>query len=319
MLEYTGERFLPSESGQIRYEHFHRYALCLPAVAGKSVLDIASGEGYGSALLARVARSVTGVDVDQAAVAHANAQYAGRENLRFLHGSAAAIPLPDQSVEVVTSFETIEHHDQHEEMVSEIKRVLQPGGLLIISSPNKLTYSDIPNYQNPYHVKELYYDEFAALLGRHFAHARYFGQKLAVASFIYNLIEHECQPPRPLSGSAAAFDAPFQPLPQPLYFVALCSDDPARVAQTLDTFYLDGNEDVWNDQMQAHAAQIAELVAHNKTREAEWKQAHEALKQQNAEKEAVIRRLTENLDSIIQSRAWNTMQTLWKWRGKLPF
>jgi ubiquinone/menaquinone biosynthesis C-methylase UbiE len=319
MLEYTGERFLPSESGQIRYEHLHRYALCLSAVTGKTVLDIASGEGYGSALLARAARSVMGVDVDQAAVTHANAQYAGRANLRFLHGSAAAIPLPDQAVEVVTSFETIEHHAQHEEMLGEIKRVLQPGGLLIISSPNKLTYSDIPNYQNPFHVKELYYDEFAALLGRHFRHSRYFGQKLAVASFIYNLSASESQPPRPLSGGAPALDAPFAPLPNPLYFVALCSDDPARVAQTLDTSYLDGAEDVWNDQMQAHAAEIARLQAHHQARETEWKQAHDTLKQQNAEKEAVIRRLSENLETIIRSRAWNTLQSFWKWRGKLPF
>ena len=63
-MEFTGERYVPSEEGQIKYEHVHRYALSLEFVAGKSVLDIASGEGYGAALLASSAKSVTGVDID---------------------------------------------------------------------------------------------------------------------------------------------------------------------------------------------------------------------------------------------------------------
>src|SRR5213076_2544358 len=136
-----------------------RYALSLNFVEGKSVLDIASGEGYGAALLASKAQSVTGVDIDPQTVMHAKHTYCNPK-LTFMVGSCDDIPLPDGSFDVVTSFETIEHHDKHEEMLDEIKRVLKPDGVLIISSPNRLTYSDEPGYKNPFHVKELYYDEF---------------------------------------------------------------------------------------------------------------------------------------------------------------
>ncbi len=63
-IEFSGELYVPTETGQIKYEHLHRYALALEFAAGKSVLDIASGEGYGAALLAKVAQCVTGVDID---------------------------------------------------------------------------------------------------------------------------------------------------------------------------------------------------------------------------------------------------------------
>src|SRR5690242_564830 len=116
-MEFTGERFVPTETGEIRHEHLHRYAWCSRLVAGKDVLDIACGEGYGSAMLARHARSVTGVDIAQSAVQHAAERYGGTPGLQFTCGDAAQIPLGDQSVDVVVSFETIEHHDRHREML----------------------------------------------------------------------------------------------------------------------------------------------------------------------------------------------------------
>src|SRR5438046_4599704 len=136
-MEFTGERFVPSEIGPIKYEHVHRYAVALNFALGKSVLDIASGEGYGAALLAQVAQSVTGVDIDPESVNYSKHRYY-LPNLTFLVGSCDSIPLPDAAVDIVTSFETIEHHDQHENMMLEIKRVLKPNGYLIISSPNRL-------------------------------------------------------------------------------------------------------------------------------------------------------------------------------------
>ena len=136
-MEFTGERYVPTEAGEIRHEHLHRYAWCARLVEGKDVLDIACGEGYGSAMLARRARSVRGVDIAGDAVAHANATYQGIHGLEFMRGNAAEIPLADNSVDVVVSFETIEHHDRHQEMLSEIRRVLRSDGLLVISSPNR--------------------------------------------------------------------------------------------------------------------------------------------------------------------------------------
>src|SRR5437016_8940163 len=185
-MDFTGERYVPAIEGQIRYEHLHRYALCLQLVGGKTALDIASGEGYGAALLATAAKSVTGVDLDAATVEHARHLYY-KPNLTFAVGGCDRIPLPDNAFDVVTSFETIEHHDKHDEMLDEIKRVLKPGGTLIISSPNRLTYSDEPGYKNPFHVKELYYDEFNELLRRRFKSIRMFGQRLAAGSFVFPL------------------------------------------------------------------------------------------------------------------------------------
>ena len=133
MLEFTGERYVPDVTGEIRHEHLHRYGLALGLLAGKDVLDIACGEGYGSAMLAAEARSVIGIDNAAKVVAHARKTYKKSTNLTFEVGDAKAIPLDDQSVDVVVSFETIEHLAEQDEMLAQIARVLRPGGLLIIS------------------------------------------------------------------------------------------------------------------------------------------------------------------------------------------
>lgn len=183
IMEFTGERFVPQIHGNIELEHMHRYLMACDLAAGKDVLDIACGEGYGSARLARFARQVYGVDISNDAVDHAICNYAA-DNIQFLVGSCEAIPLPDQSIDLIVSFETIEHHDKHDEMMLEIKRVLRPNGVVIISSPDKQTYSVESNYKNPYHVKELFADEFKKLLSGTFKHAKYFGQKVTYGSVI---------------------------------------------------------------------------------------------------------------------------------------
>src|SRR6478609_1827167 len=107
-LEFTGERFVPGIVGEIAHEHWHRYAFARRLVAGRRVADVACGEGYGSALLATSAASVVGIDLDAAAIAHAVATYAAA-SVRFVQGSATALPLADGSVDAIVSFETIEH------------------------------------------------------------------------------------------------------------------------------------------------------------------------------------------------------------------
>ncbi|MEN5059261.1 glycosyltransferase [Luteimonas sp. TWI1416] len=184
MIEFTGERYVPTEQGVIRQEHLHRYAWCLPLVDGKDVLDIASGEGYGSAMLARRARSVCGVDISLEAVGHAAARYADIDNLCYLAGSAASIPLNDDSVDIVVSFETVEHLLEQHEMLAEIRRVLRPDGVLVMSSPNKAVYSDQAGYHNEFHVRELYLDELEDLVARQFPAMRMYGQRMAVCSTI---------------------------------------------------------------------------------------------------------------------------------------
>ncbi|MFG1416763.1 glycosyltransferase [Xanthobacter sp. V0B-10] len=182
-LDWTGERMILGISGQVEVEHLHRYFLARQMCRGLDVLDVASGEGYGSALLSQAARSVVGVEVDPAAVEHARSAYAAA-NLRFEQGRAQAIPLDDQSVDCVVSFETIEHFYEQEQFLSEIRRVLRPGGFLLMSSPNRDIYSPFGLVPNPHHVRELTHDEFAALLNANFRQVRLFGQRPLIGSII---------------------------------------------------------------------------------------------------------------------------------------
>ncbi len=182
-LEASGERFLPEMQGTIALEHLHRYAMAKDFAAGKVVLDIACGEGYGSAILGEIAARVYGVDIAPDAIAHAKAKYQ-RPNVEFLTGRCADIPLADGTVDMVVSFETIEHHTDHKQMFDEIKRVLRSGGLMIMSSPDKLEYTERANHTNAYHVKELYAEEFQQLVERHFTHVAVLGQRVMYASAI---------------------------------------------------------------------------------------------------------------------------------------
>lgn len=182
-MKLDGERYMPVFQGTIRLEHYHRYYVAAEICVDKEVLDIASGEGFGSAVLAQNAKRVTGVDISELAVNHAKKAY-GNDALEFLHGSATAIPLSDDSVDVVVSFETIEHIAEHDEMLMEICRVLRSDGVLILSSPNKTEYSDKPAYNNPFHVRELYTNELTALIGKYFKTFRHFGQRVSAASVI---------------------------------------------------------------------------------------------------------------------------------------
>ncbi len=182
-LSFTGERLVPEIVEYWSLEHLHRYAIAMNFTAGKRVVDIASGEGYGTYLMSETAAAITGIDISEEAVVHARSRYT-RGNLRFETGSATSMPVEDASIDVLTSFETIEHHDQHNEMMLEIRRVLKPNGILVISSPDKKYYSDIPGYKNPFHTKELYKDEFVKLVSSYFPFTAVLNQKSVVGSVV---------------------------------------------------------------------------------------------------------------------------------------
>ena len=182
-LEFTGERYVPEQKGSVELEHMHRYALAKKLASGKRVLDLACGEGYGSSQLSEVAASVTGIDVDSQAIAHAQTRYQ-KANLQFISASATSLPVGDQSFDLVVSFETIEHLIHQDEMLAEIRRVMAADGILLISSPNKLNYSDANNYSNPFHVKELYREDFEHLLRKYFNFVALAGQRIAYGSLI---------------------------------------------------------------------------------------------------------------------------------------
>ena len=165
--KYSGERLETYIYSKSTIDHLHRYAIASKFIKDKIVLDIAAGEGYGSNLMSKDAAFVYGVDIDKTTVENAQLKYK-KENLQFLVGNTSAIPLENNSVDIVISFETVEHHNEHDKMMLEIKRVLKPSGMLIISTPDKLTYSDKRNYKNEFHVKELYKQEFKNLIANYF-------------------------------------------------------------------------------------------------------------------------------------------------------
>lgn len=185
-MKWTGERYTPgSIDGDITVEHLHRYYFAKKIISNKDlvVVDIASGEGYGTYILSKEAKFAYGIDISEDAINFAKEKYI-KNNLEYKLGNCSNIPLQDKSVDVVVSFETIEHHDKHEEMLSEIKRILKDDGILIISSPDKKNYTELSKGENHYHIKELFFEEFKNLLSSRFKHIQFFGQKLTAGSFL---------------------------------------------------------------------------------------------------------------------------------------
>lgn len=164
-LNDTGERMIPEfHKGDLIYaEHLTRYMCAEGLVRGKVVLDIASGSGYGSQLLAKTAKKVYGVDVDADAIEYAKQQFPAK-NLEYKVGDGESIPLDDNSVDVVITFETIEHIKDYRKFIDEMKRVLKPDGIAIVSTPNDLEFAE----GNHFHLHEFEYEELVTLLKKDF-------------------------------------------------------------------------------------------------------------------------------------------------------
>lgn len=144
--------------------HLARYHFAAARVDGMRVADIACGPGYGTEILRRDghAREAVGIDLDPETIAYA-AEAHGGEGIRFVCASADATGLPDASFDAVVSFETIEHVPDDRALIAEIARILPPGGLLIISTPNQW-----PLEVAPCHVREYDRAAFETALAPHF-------------------------------------------------------------------------------------------------------------------------------------------------------
>ncbi len=301
VLDFTGERFTPECVREIWYEHWHRYAFARSLAEGRRVLDAACGEGYGSAMLAGAARAVLGLDISADAIAHAQARYAGAGNLTFRVADATRLDLPAASIDLVVSFETLEHVDAQDALLDGFARTLTDDGLLLISSPDKATYSDATGFRNEFHVRELYRDELLALLGRHFPHVRLYGQKLLFQSTIWDLQRGPCGRVQPVT--ATADGGPVECLDYaPLYFIALCSRQPLPEAVPVLSLFGDRDESVYrhyNHEIRKNIAaggRIAELEA--------------ALARAGAERDALRAQATAAAHSEPRAVAW--WQRLWR-------
>ena len=224
-LDWTGERLTTATSGQVEIEHLHRYFLARDLCRGLDVLDVASGEGYGSALLAQSAKSVVGVEISEQAFNYAVAAYA-LPNLRYLMGDARQLPIKDSSVDAVVSFETLEHFFEHDRFIAEVRRVLRPGGRLILSSPERDVYSPLGSSANPYHAHELSRSEFEALLQPAFRHIAMILQRPMIGSAL--VVDGGVGQQRTVTFEKRGdhhYEAS-RGLPRPPYLIAIASDEP---------------------------------------------------------------------------------------------
>jgi len=156
--------------------HASRYGFAGAYVADRSVLDIACGTGYGMALLRSRARGVVGVDADLDAVRAAARVEGGGP---ALVGDGTRLPFGDRAFDAVTSFETLEHLDDRERFLSELRRVLTPDGVCVLSTPNANYTEPVDGRpRNPFHVHEYTPEELEGALRRHFARVDMLGQEL---------------------------------------------------------------------------------------------------------------------------------------------
>jgi ubiquinone/menaquinone biosynthesis C-methylase UbiE len=302
-MKFTGERFVPGAAectATIAFEHWHRYAYARAWAAGKRVLDVACGEGYGVAFLAETAGSVVGVDVDPETIRHARARHP-RENVTFVEGSAAAIPIDGRErFDLITSFETIEHVDGDSQLafLDEVRRLLAPGGVFVVSSPDKRTYSDERDYRNEYHVKELYLEEFRALLTARFAHVSLVAQGVHGVSYLHDLERREG---RVIEIGARGVGTDRLDLddrrPAHLYLIAVCSDAPVEAPFSV---LLDRDESLLDERTIAWERLVRQLEAREQRALAEV----DALRARLAEATSTIEARDREIADMKATRAW---------------
>jgi len=174
-LTLTGERTLPGIDAENYWFRRHEvaYAWVAPWCTGTRVLDAGCGEGYGAAALRRVAHDVVAFDYDAAVAAHVGGTYG---DVRAVRGDLQRMPFRDGAFEVVVNLQTIEHLHDQPGFVRECARVLRPAGTLVVTTPNRLTFSpgrDTP--LNPFHTRELAPGELRDLLAPEFEMTRLLG------------------------------------------------------------------------------------------------------------------------------------------------
>jgi SAM-dependent methyltransferase len=158
------ERLARDPTSELWGEHRSRYRFATQRVAGKRVLDVASGAGFGTQMLRQAGARAVALDYDDEAVAD-------------VRGDATRLPLADATLDVVVSFETLEHVADAQAMVREIRRVLKPGGTLVLSTPNRAFGPPERHTANPFHIQEFTADELRALLQASFPSVQLFGQR----------------------------------------------------------------------------------------------------------------------------------------------
>jgi SAM-dependent methyltransferase len=174
-LTLTGERTLPGIADENYWFRRHEaaYLALAPFCAGAVVLEAGCGEGYGAALLAGRGSRVLALDYLPDVVHHVRSAYGG---LSVVQGDLQRLPLATGAVEAVATLQVVEHLHDQPGFVAECARVLRPAGTLLVTTPNRLTFSpDAAGPVNPFHTRELSAGELAGLLSPAFAVTRLLG------------------------------------------------------------------------------------------------------------------------------------------------
>ncbi|MFZ2545281.1 MAG: class I SAM-dependent methyltransferase [Candidatus Saccharimonadales bacterium] len=223
VLENDYERMVPEfhKNHLIYAEHVTRYLAAKPVVKDKIVLDIASGSGYGTKILSEAAKYVYGVDVNDKAIIYSKENYAGK-NIEYRIGDGEKIPLDDNSIDVVVTFETIEHIKNYKKFLSEVKRVLKNDGLLILSTPNDVEFAE----GNHFHLHEFKYDELVNLAKKYFKNIAPYFQ----STWKYVSVGTEKDLEGDVSGETLNLTKKTRD--QHLYFYLLCSN--RMITETVD-------------------------------------------------------------------------------------
>jgi O-antigen biosynthesis protein len=223
-MKFTGERMMPeyNSEDEIYLEHITRYIFASQFVKGKSVLDIACGSGYGCDFILKAgAKNVIGVDISEETILYCKEKYRN-DSISFQIGGVENIPIKDGEIDVIVSMETIEHVDEQAQrkFLSEVKRILAPGGIFIVSTPNSLVYPK----GNPFHIKELSPDNFQLLLDENFKKTEIFYQDNIESSFVFSAENLKSEDLSSQSNMQARNTRKIDPM-ECLYLVAVCSDN----------------------------------------------------------------------------------------------
>jgi len=299
-LEDTGERMVPElhKGKNIYGAHIGRYKAGASLVKGKVVLDIACGSGYGTKLMSKDAKKVIGIDIDEETVRYAKENYSG-SNIEYLQGSGTEIPITDNSVDVVVTYETIEHIDDYEKFLQEIKRVLKKDGLALISTPNDEEYIE----DNHFHLHEFTYPKLQKLATKYFKNHKSYFQSL----WLYSTILPENSQTKEWEMSVNTINTCSIKTNECIYFFLICSD--RGIAEEIESLGVIG------EHYRLREVQATNLKNHAKhARLMEVKEEVSALNKKLEEEKQKSRNLQKQLDAIYRSKAWKLARKISKAR-----
>jgi SAM-dependent methyltransferase len=169
----AAEHLANDPSSELWGEHRSRYRFAARFAAGRRILDVASGAGFGLQMLREASGYPIGLDYDADALREVRRL---EPDAALVHGDATRLPLGTASIDLVVSFETLEHVPDAGAMIKEIRRVLKPGGRLVLSTPNRAFGPPERHTGNPFHIKEFTAAELHALLSEAFKDVQLYGQ-----------------------------------------------------------------------------------------------------------------------------------------------